>query len=101
MLFPDGDFSPSRHGMAFSLPTVIVLATMRAYVGPKTLASMVHEWGVDVAAEPGGEVDPGLLQFKRVIPGNADVDGTGTLAKEGKTDKLQKPWNRGTRREFK
>lgn len=30
---------------------------------------MVKEWGVEFAAVPGGEVDPGLLQFKRVIPG--------------------------------
>jgi len=74
---------------------VIIFATMRAYVGPATLTSMTREWGVDVAAEPGGEVDPGLLQFKRIIPGNADIDGTGRLVKDGKTTKLQKPWNRG------
>jgi hypothetical protein len=34
-----------------------------AYVGPKTLAAMAREWGVDLAALPGGEVDPGLLQI--------------------------------------
>ena len=74
---------------------VVLFATMTAYVGPETLASITREWGVDVAAEPGGEVDPGLLQFKRIIPGNADIEGTGTLVKDGKTAKLQKPWNRG------
>jgi hypothetical protein len=30
---------------------------------------MAREWGVEHAAHPGGEVDPGLLQFKRVVPG--------------------------------
>ncbi|MCJ1245781.1 hypothetical protein MMC30_002985 [Trapelia coarctata] len=77
------------------LPMLVIFATMRAYVGPATLASLTREWGVDVAAEPGGEVDPGLLQFKRIIPGNADTDGTGRLVKDGKKAKLQKPWNRG------
>jgi len=42
---------------------------MYAYVGPKTLHAMSREWGVEHAAVPGGEVDPGLLQFKRVAPG--------------------------------
>ena len=42
---------------------------MYAYVGPRALATITKEWGVEVAAEPGGEVDPGLLQLKRVEPG--------------------------------
>src|SRR5215469_15493780 len=42
---------------------------MAAYVGPKALAAITREWGVDFAAEPGGEVDPGLLQFRRTPPG--------------------------------
>lgn len=42
---------------------------MFAYVGPKTLTAMAREWGVELAAAPGGEVDPGLLQFKRIVPG--------------------------------
>ncbi|KAK6436601.1 54S ribosomal protein L3 mitochondrial [Oleoguttula sp. CCFEE 5521] len=32
---------------------------------------MRQEWGVEVVAAPGQEVDPGLLQLKRVTPGNA------------------------------
>lgn len=42
---------------------------MWAYVGPKALAAISKEWGVEHAAEPGSEVDPGLLQFKRAPPG--------------------------------
>ena len=41
---------------------------MYAYVGPKALAAITREWGVEYAAHPGGEVDPGLLQFKRMPP---------------------------------
>ncbi|KAF7597647.1 hypothetical protein BBP40_000125 [Aspergillus hancockii] len=62
------------------LPLTVVFAAMYAYVGPKTLAAMAKEWGVEMAAVPGGEVDPGLLQFKRVLPGT-DVNAesvTGT-----------------------
>ncbi|KAB8232642.1 hypothetical protein ETB97_006525 [Aspergillus alliaceus] len=51
------------------LPLTVIFAAMYAYVGPKTLAAMAKEWGVEMAAVPGGEVDPGLLQFKRVLPG--------------------------------
>lgn len=55
------------------LPLSVVFAAMYAYVGPAALATLSHEWGVEAAAEPGGEVDPGLLQFKR-IPWKSDSD---------------------------
>lgn len=42
---------------------------MYAFVGSKALEAITREWGVEVAAEPGGEVDPGLLQAKRIPPG--------------------------------
>jgi dsRNA-specific ribonuclease len=79
------------------LPMVIIFAAMKAYVGPGVLMSLVREWGIDVAAEPGGEVDPGFLQFKRVMPGNADPKRTGQLVKDqtGKTIKEPPIWNRG------
>lgn len=48
---------------------------MYAYAGPKTLAAMAREWGVDLAALPGGEVDPGLLQFQRLEPGTELASG--------------------------
>ncbi|KAL8692099.1 MAG: hypothetical protein Q9224_004030, partial [Gallowayella concinna] len=46
------------------LPTAVVFAAMTAYVGPKTLTQITKEWGVELVAEPGGEVDPGYLQCK-------------------------------------
>ncbi|KAJ5682433.1 hypothetical protein N7462_005598 [Penicillium macrosclerotiorum] len=51
------------------LPLSVVFTAMYAYAGPKTLAAMAREWGVEHASLPGGEVDPGLLQFRRVEPG--------------------------------
>lgn len=61
------------------LPLTVVFAAMFAYVGPKTLAAMTREWGVEFVAEPGGEVDPGLLQFKRVAPGT-DLNAEPTIS---------------------
>ncbi|KAE8148926.1 ribonuclease III domain-containing protein [Aspergillus avenaceus] len=63
------------------LPLTVIFAAMYAYVGPKTLAAMTREWGVELAAVPGGEVDPGLLQFKRVVPGT-DVNEEPAVATE-------------------
>ncbi|KAJ5161567.1 hypothetical protein N7492_006959 [Penicillium capsulatum] len=59
------------------LPLTVVFAAMYAYAGPKTLAAMAREWGVEHATLPGGEVDPGLLQFQRLQPGTTVGDGTG------------------------
>ncbi|KAK5453511.1 54S ribosomal protein L3 mitochondrial [Exophiala xenobiotica] len=50
------------------LPMAVVFAAMYAYHGPATLSMLTREWGVDAAAAPGGEVDPGFLQFKRLPP---------------------------------
>ncbi|KAL9595483.1 MAG: hypothetical protein Q9219_006412 [cf. Caloplaca sp. 3 TL-2023] len=47
------------------LPTAVVFAAMSAYVGPRTLTQITKEWGVELVAEPGGEVDPGYLQCQR------------------------------------
>ncbi|KAL9004326.1 MAG: hypothetical protein Q9188_002868 [Gyalolechia gomerana] len=47
------------------LPTAVVFAAMSAYVGRTTLTQITKEWGVELVAEPGGEVDPGYLQCKR------------------------------------
>ncbi|KAL9060154.1 MAG: hypothetical protein Q9162_000768 [Coniocarpon cinnabarinum] len=51
------------------LPMAVLFAAQQAYVGPASLASVAQGWGIEVAAEPGSEVDPGLLQFKRALPG--------------------------------
>lgn len=70
---------------------------MAAYCGPKTLASICSEWGVEAAAEPGGEVDSGYLQFKRRPAGNAEAEGySGMWVKEKqKEDTIQYGWRRG------
>ncbi|KAE8452623.1 hypothetical protein EG329_013882 [Mollisiaceae sp. DMI_Dod_QoI] len=51
------------------LPMTVVFAAAYAYNGPKTLALIAQEWGVETAAAPGSEVDPGLLQFSKMNPG--------------------------------
>lgn len=49
----------------------VVFAAMYAYVGDKVLQRVRAEWGVEEAAAPGVEVDPGLVQFQRRQAGNA------------------------------
>ncbi|KAK7518175.1 mitochondrial 54S ribosomal protein mL44, partial [Phyllosticta citriasiana] len=56
------------------LPTAVLMATQEAYVGPDALRAITAEWGVESAAAPGGEVDPGYLQFKRLDPGTEFSD---------------------------
>jgi dsRNA-specific ribonuclease len=53
------------------LPMQVLFAAQYAYSGPRTLSAMRQEWGVESVAAPGPEVDPGLLQFTRLQPGNA------------------------------
>lgn len=53
------------------LPVPVLFAAQYAYVGSATLASIRNEWGVEVVAAPGVEVDPGLLQLKRKPAGKA------------------------------
>ncbi|KAJ5224767.1 uncharacterized protein N7469_008270 [Penicillium citrinum] len=60
------------------LPLSVTFAAMYAYVGPKTLSAISTEWGVENATVPGGEVDPGVLQFKRIDPGT-DVNEVSQL----------------------
>jgi dsRNA-specific ribonuclease len=52
------------------LPMEVVFAAVEAYIGPKALATVAKEWGIEAADEPGGEVEPGLLQFKRIKTGS-------------------------------
>lgn len=51
------------------LPLAVVFSVMNGYCGPRALATITREWGVQSAAAPGGEVDPALLQFKHLPPG--------------------------------
>ncbi|PHH71969.1 hypothetical protein CDD82_6232 [Ophiocordyceps australis] len=46
------------------LPMAVTYAAIRAYAGPESLKSIASDWGVESAAAPGHEVDPGLLQWK-------------------------------------
>ena len=87
------------------LPNEVVFSAMMAFCGPKTLAVIAREWGVEIAAAPGGEVDPGLLQLARRDAGNAAVNNTGIQLKELQgqrrrtsvtaSDAEQKGWRRG------
>jgi dsRNA-specific ribonuclease len=97
---PSADSSPQFNNKAFSvlgndllgyytseyivcqyprLPLAVVYAAMYAYVGEKALAAITREWGVETAAAPGGEVDPGLLQLKLLPPETAQVQPTAPL----------------------
>ncbi len=49
------------------LPMAIMFEAMRAYAGESSLHHVARDWGVESAAAPGDEVDPGLLQF-RITP---------------------------------
>lgn len=45
------------------LPMAILFAAMKGYAGVPALHQVSKSWGVEQAYSPGGEVDPGLLQF--------------------------------------
>lgn len=47
----------------------IVFAAQDAYAGPKALSTVAEGWGVEHTPYPGGEVDPGILQYNAVKPG--------------------------------
>jgi dsRNA-specific ribonuclease len=64
------------------LPMPVLFAAQYAFAGPATLGALRAEWGVEVVAAPGQEVDPGLLQLKRVAPGNALSEDGMTLKKD-------------------
>ncbi|KAL8724870.1 MAG: hypothetical protein Q9166_007699 [cf. Caloplaca sp. 2 TL-2023] len=91
------------------LPTAVLFAAMSAYVGPKTLTQITKEWGVELVAEPGGEVDPGYLQCKRedsmlIKKHSPDSDedpkhvlkkGQPDIVGANRPDADQKTWRRG------
>ena len=60
------------------LPMTVLFSAMSAYVGPPTLRKIAQEWGVETAAAPGAEVDPGLLQYSPLKPGTTPALGTST-----------------------
>ncbi|KAI1302940.1 ribonuclease III domain-containing protein [Xylaria venustula] len=50
------------------LPMAILFAAMKGYAGEPALHRIARAWGVEAAAAPGGEVDPGYLQFSHEKP---------------------------------
>ncbi|KAM4064706.1 ribonuclease III [Hirsutella rhossiliensis] len=46
------------------LPMAILYEALRAYAGHESLQQVARQWGLELAAAPGQEVDPGLLQWK-------------------------------------
>jgi len=61
------------------LPIAVLFAAAYAYSGPKTLQLIAKEWGVEDAAAPGSEVDPGLLQFSKMKPGTRFPSEVGSV----------------------
>lgn len=53
------------------LPMEIFYAAMKGMAGPAPLFQIAKSWGIESAAVPGGEVDPGLLQFSLDSTGDA------------------------------
>lgn len=45
------------------LPMTILYSAMNGFAGSRSLHKVAQSWGVESAAAPGEEVDPGLLQF--------------------------------------
>ncbi|KAL0634604.1 54S ribosomal protein L3 mitochondrial [Maublancomyces gigas] len=68
------------------LPSVVLQAAMAASVGPRPLASIGREWGVESAFEPTPNVDAGLLQFKRLPPGTVVTGSLRPPRSQGVTD---------------
>lgn len=57
------------------LPMAVLFSSISAYIGTATLSKIAQEWGVESAAYPGPEVDPGLLQYNRMDPGTKIQQG--------------------------
>jgi dsRNA-specific ribonuclease len=62
------------------LPMAIMFSALKAYIGYATLNKVGLEWGVESAAAPGEEVDPGLLQFSKLRPGESPQLGASQRA---------------------
>ncbi|KAH0496524.1 hypothetical protein TgHK011_003878 [Trichoderma gracile] len=73
------------------LPMAILYEALRAYAGDESLQQIARRWGVEAAAAPGEEVDPGLLQWKA---GESNVVNTrwGYIRSEAAKGKA---WRRG------
>ena len=76
------------------LPMDVLFAAQEAYVGPQALMTVAKEWGVEEAAEPGGEVDAGLLQF-RYAPASSPEDAASGGERANADLAKSEGWRRG------
>jgi len=69
------------------LPMAILYEAQRAFSGPASLTQIARRWGVESAAAPGEEVDPGLLQWseEKTEPGSTALTGYVRAEVERKT----------------
>lgn len=75
------------------LPMAIMYSAISAYAGPAALHHVAHNWGIEAAAAPGGEVDPGLLQFNAT---EAPIVPTAFGSRRSEAEYLEKyKWRRG------
>ncbi|OTA63668.1 54S ribosomal protein L3 [Hypoxylon sp. EC38] len=75
------------------LPMAILFAAMKGYSGVPALHQIARAWGVEAAAAPGEEVDPGLLQFSHDKP-TVMMNKWGYVRAESK-ELLKYKWRRG------
>ncbi|KAI4870067.1 54S ribosomal protein L3 [Hypoxylon rubiginosum] len=75
------------------LPMAILFAAMKGYSGVPALNQIARAWGVEAAAAPGEEVDPGLLQFSHDKP-TVMMHKWGYVRAESK-ELLKYKWRRG------
>lgn len=75
------------------LPMAILFAAMKGYAGVPPLHQIARAWGVEAAAAPGEEVDPGFLQFSRHKP-TLLMNKWGYVRAESK-EVLKYKWRRG------
>ena len=78
------------------LPVSVLYAAISAYIGPTALATIAREWGVEAAAEPGGELDPGLLQFRRLPAGSPYQPPPSSPPSPNARPNARFNWRRGT-----
>lgn len=57
------------------LPVRVLYEVLRAYSGPSSLHRVAERWGIEAAAAPGEEVDPGLLQWSENKPFVTTTEG--------------------------
>ncbi|KAI1470707.1 ribonuclease III [Daldinia caldariorum] len=75
------------------LPMAILFSAMKGYSGVPALHQIARAWGVEAAAAPGEEVDPGLLQFSQDKP-TVMMSKWGYVRAESKEIQKYK-WRRG------